>query len=1046
VSNSGGGAVASAITNGERGVSVAPTLVGRERQVRELRLVLDAVLAGRGNLVVLAGEAGIGKTRLAQEAVALAQDAGVRTVWVTCPGAGAPPFWPWAEALRQLDAAMPAAGRGDPEVVRFRLFERVTAAFREATADAPVLVVLDDVQWADPPSVRLLAHLAPQLSGLGLLVVATLRDRDEAERVTEVLPDLVRHGRQLHVTGLRADALSEMVGELVDDAIPPSFLEALETRTGGNPLFVRELVRAVADDGAFDDTTSAPLPDSLRVIIGQRLRELSPETRAVLDTAAVLGVQVDPVLLTEVCGGDVVLAVDEATRARVLTETSDGAFAFVHPLVQEAVDADLGVARRVRLHQDVGEALERQRAGGVPVDTAEIAHHFSRAAAAGSAPKAAIYAEEAGREAMAMLAYEDAARRFDDALSALDLCEPDPRRRVTLLLARAEARVASGAADDARADARAAAKLAREGGWPDELARAALALGSGPSGFEIGLDDREQIQLLEEALEALGDEPTALRAWVLARLAVASWPAARTERRAESTTEAVAIARAAADPGALAYALAAHCDVIAGPEHSEQRIEESTEIIDLALRNGDVRMELLGRRLRLVALLEVGDTMGVDADISAYERAARLIRQPLFDWYVPLWRGMRALMEGRFTEVEQQVAEAERIGEAAHSSNAAVLAITLRIGLASQRGEPLDADEVYTVMVAGWPELEFMGRMLRPNLLADSGRLDEARAALAQVDLDDLTVELYGSEWLELMFQLGETVWRIGGHELGPRIYGALLPFADRFAIDGIGAVNFGCAELPLGLLAALDERHDDARTHLRAALRLHRMAGADLLVARVEREAMAALGEGWQDGGAAEPAPRAAQARAVDTTGSCRREGDVWTLTFDGRTTRFKQSKGLADLAQLLATPGREIHVLDLVAPGGVVAAGSAGDRLDDTARDAYKARLVELDAELDEADAHADLGRAERLVAEREALLAELRGAYGLGGRARRTGEPAERARSAVTQRLRDAMGRIEAADPGLGGHLRRSVRTGTYCVYEPDPPTVWEVDLTA
>ena len=167
-----------------------------------------------------------------------------------------------------------------------------------------------------------------------------------------------------------------------------------------------------------------------------------------------------------------------------------------------------------------------------------------------------------------------------------------------------------------------------------------------------------------------------------------------------------------------------------------------------------------------------------------------------------------------------------------------------------------------------------------------------------------------------------------------------------------------------------------------------------------------------------------------------------MWAVSYEGRTARLRHTKGIADLARLLAQPGIEIHVLDLAGEGRAVVGGGTGPRLDATARDAYKRRLVEIEAEIGAADTAADMGRSELLHAERDAVLAELSAAYGLGGRARTTGDPAERARSAVTQRVRDALTRIEAGHPALGAHLRCSVRTGGYCVYEPDGPVEWEV----
>jgi hypothetical protein len=172
------------------------------------------------------------------------------------------------------------------------------------------------------------------------------------------------------------------------------------------------------------------------------------------------------------------------------------------------------------------------------------------------------------------------------------------------------------------------------------------------------------------------------------------------------------------------------------------------------------------------------------------------------------------------------------------------------------------------------------------------------------------------------------------------------------------------------------------------------------------------------------------------------RREGETWLVVFNGATARLRHTKGMGDLACLLARDGAEVHVLDLVAEGPVVVSGSVGDQLDDTARRQYEARLEEIEEDLADADARADVAASERLHRERDALLAELSAAYGLGGRSRRRGDSAERARSTVTQRTRDAIARIADAHPELGRHLRSSVKTGTFCAYIPESPVSWEL----
>jgi hypothetical protein len=490
------------------------------------------------------------------------------------------------------------------------------------------------------------------------------------------------------------------------------------------------------------------------------------------------------------------------------------------------------------------------------------------------------------------------------------------------------------------------------------------------------------------------------------------------------------MARDAGEPAALASALSAHCDTIGGPAHTERRLDEATEIVTLARSSGDPRMELLGRRMRVVALLELGAMSEVDAEIELYARTAETIRQPLYSWYVPLWRGMRALMEARFEVARHWRAEAERIGLAGHSENALMLTATLELWTDVHAG---NADKVIArsdELMGLWPDQIAMVRPLLALTLWYADRADDARATLDQVRIEEITEESFGAEWLECLATLGEVVGRLGGHALAPRLYELLLPHRRRFAIDGIGGHLVCVVEHPLALLARMLDR-GDAREHFDAAIDAYRRAGATLLLSK----ALADAGD------------RVAPLSGVGRRGGeFRRDGDVWIVGYEGRSVRLRHTKGMADIARLLAQPGQEIHALDLMSDGGPGFSSAGIEALDDQARTAYKRRLVELESELEAADASADVARSEQLVAEREAVLAELSAAYGLDGRARRSGGSADRARSAVTQRIKDALGRIEREHPDAGRHLQRSVRTGAFCVYEPDGPVNWALELRA
>ena len=548
--------------------------------------------------------------------------------------------------------------------------------------------------------------------------------------------------------------------------------------------------------------------------------------------------------------------------------------------------------------------------------------------------------------------------------------------------------------------------------------------------------DPDLLALLAEARAAVAaGSPDWVR--LTARRAVALPRDAPGEDRKALATEAVDVARGLGDPLLLATALAAHCDTIAGPDGVERRLAAADEIVALAAAAGAVREELLGRRLRLVALLERGEYLAADAEIAGFASRVATIRQPLYGWYAPLWRAMRAVMVGQLDTARSWLAEAEAAGRIAGSANATMLVTSLRWWLHINTGELREQrSELQAAAGHFTHDTDILVSIALSDALA--GDLDTARGRIDRIGTAELAALADESEWLPMMAQLADALFLLGGHDVARWAYDALLPHRDRHAVDGIGAYGHGSVERHLGKLAAVLGSSDAAREHFATALAANRVAGATLLVACTERDARHA-GVFSVRGEPADPTPGAA----------FRRDGELWSLSWAGRTVRVKDSKGMRDIARLLAAPGAEVAALDLASPAGAGAVGlpdgDLGELVDGTARAAYRARLAELDAELAEADEHADAGRSARATDEREALLAQLAAAYGLGGRSRRAGDQAERARSAVTWRIRDAVRRIEDVHPELGWHLRHSLRTGRFCSYRPERPVDWQLSET-
>jgi hypothetical protein len=309
------------------------------------------------------------------------------------------------------------------------------------------------------------------------------------------------------------------------------------------------------------------------------------------------------------------------------------------------------------------------------------------------------------------------------------------------------------------------------------------------------------------------------------------------------------------------------------------------------------------------------------------------------------------------------------------------------------------------------------------------------------------------SEWISSIVQLAQAIAEIGGHELAQWAYDALLPHRRLFGVEGIGAAWSGSVERPLGLLAAVLGRRRDAEAHFDAAVAANRTAGSPLYTARTLRDAGLALGDRARLAAALHAYRELGiEGRVGELQGRLgefhpspnvfRREGEVWTLAFAGKSVRLKDAKGLHDLAVLLARPGLEIAAAELAGAIGAPRQADLGERLDEQATQAYKARLVELEAELEEADATGNAARSERAHKERAAIVAQLAAAYGWGGRPRRVGGTDERARQAVSWRIRNALARIERLHPELAAHLRSSVRTGAFCVYDPPELVDWSL----
>ena len=963
-------------------------VVGRDAPLGALTALLAGARSGRGRVALVLGEAGIGKTTVVEALADVAARDGVAVGWGRCPEGEAPPYWPWAQALRQLGLEPSTLFEGEPGGSRPALFASAVDALGAASRQRPALFVVEDVHWADQPSLALLGFVAGAIPGLPVLLVLTARDDsvDLSDDAAAALAQLPAAAVRLPLGGLDVEATAALVAHVEGVQPAPELVAEVHRRTGGNPFFVTEVARLHTMRGR---TTAVEVPPGVQQVLSRRLARLSQPASELLAAAAVLG-EPDLSALAAMTGqneAEVLELLDEAVRARVVVAREDG-LAFAHALVRDTVYAELSPGTRARLHRAAAQMLEATGRS----EPGDLAAHWSRTGGSADAQRAAACALDAARSAMARMGYEQAVRWYRWALDG------GAGDTVSVLIGLGEAQMLSGDMGGGRENLREAARLAAQAERGEDMARAVLLMGTGVGGFEVDLSDEHQRALLEQALELLPPQDSSLRAATLARLSLALAEKVGTEDRAAMARSAAEMAARLGDRSVEVSALAAACDALAGPDHVEQRLADTARMVELAVASGDAMLQLLARRVRLVALLEVGDVQGVDAQIAAYARTSDRLRLPLYAWPVPIWRGMRADMDGDGEAAWRHLAEAEELARRSGSYNAELMVLSLRMWMLRKEGR---IEELLPEMLPREQEMaHFAGAgCMWAALFGSAGRLDDARRHIERVRRRGLDALLpRDSEWVEYLWQLADGAMAVDDAAMMRAVHERLQPYAHLWAVDGMGGACFGRVSTLL-----------------------------DRLAARI-----------------GELPPETATTAAAE--GVFRRDGRTWQVRYRGRSATIPDSKGMSDIATLLHQPGEEVHVLDLVeAAGGPAAAASAaegdtGPLLDATARAEYAARLRELEQEIAEARDTGDAGRVEALRAEGDFLAAELERAFGLGGRARVSGDRVEKARKAVAMRVATALRTIESEHPALGRHLRVSLRTGRFCSYTPEQPVRW------
>ncbi|MDP9180708.1 MAG: protein kinase [Chloroflexota bacterium] len=860
--------------------------VGRDKEMDELRAGLEDALSGRGRLMMLVGEPGIGKTRTSEEFATYARLRNAQVVWGRCyEGEGAPAYWPWVQAIRsyvherepqQLMSEMgpgaadiaqvvsevkerlpglPVPPTLEPEQARFRLFDSITTFLKNASTQKPMVLVLDDLHWGDKPSLLLLQFLARELRGARLLVLGTYRDVELRRQhpLSQTLGELGREGlsHRIILRGLSENDVARFV-EITSGAKPPQpLVDAVFRETEGNPFFVNEVVRLLVADGRLDKpesvtSWSVTIPQGVREVVGRRLDHLSDECNRVLTIGSVIGREFDLKTVEKVLsqaeegrmtGDRLIEVLEEAVAARVITEVPGRIdwYSFAHALIRETLYEELSTTRRVRLHRQIGEALEELDAEG---NLPQLAYHFAEAAPGGDVEKAVDYAERAAERATSQVAYEEAAAQYERALLALELATPvDEKRRCGLLLALGDVAFKAGDPTRSRQALEGAIELARTLKDSERLARAVVAYQF--NFFEIGKAQEAIAALVEEALSAIGEEDSLLRVELLMCLGRELQFSTARPRSAALALEAVGVARRLGDPARLSRAIShsfgnsADTDKM-GLEKMEERLGLANEAVELAEQAGDRVLTMTSRISRIVALLALGDISAMDRDIETFTRLAEELREPSWLWAAATFPAGRALLDGRIEDAERLAQAALAAGQRTEQANATQFFGVQIFAIRREQARMAEMEPLARGLMQQFPAIPAW-RTAIAFIHADLGREKEAREEFEILAADDFAVLPRDAQWPVAVALLAEVCGFLGDSARAKQLYEHLRPLERICIVVGVATDCYGPTSRPMGRLAATMGRWDDAERHFEDALERSTKMGSGRWITRTQ-------------------------------------------------------------------------------------------------------------------------------------------------------------------------------------------------------------------
>lgn len=842
-------------------------IAGRVQHLETLQQALKDTQSGTLRLSLLAGEPGIGKTRLSCETAIKAHEDGAIALYGRCDEELGLPYQPWVEAISyfiengpeelvsrvvqlhgpELSLLVPQIRRRFPEVgvpastdaetERYLLLQAVTACLKMISTDQPVILVLDDLHWADKQTLTLLRHVYTNIEATSLMMIGTYRDSD-LDAGHPLIDTVAALRREVGVEQISVEGLgdTEMVELITISALGHEIAEEikymavhLRQETAGNPFFAHEILRNLVESGdlyiddegvwrvdkTFDELA---LPQSVSDVVGQRIARLGEESLKALRAAAVIGKEFDLELLAEVTGNDeddLLDLLEAAIAAGILAEVSGGEerFRFLHSLARNTLQEELSDGRKRRMHRKIAEALEESLGSNPGARVSELATHWMAAAAPIEGAKAIQYARMAGRHAQESLAPDEAIRWFTGALEHHELIDDaDEQIRAEILVELGTAQQHAGD-PEYRQTLLDAGALAKQIGSTKLMVDAALANNRGMYS-KLGAVDEERILTLDAALDAVGGDPSAERALLLGTLFSEKEYAASFEERTEMMREALSIARGLDDAWVLSSVLNRSCITSAVPSNLADRLAASAESLEIADGLGDPSLKFWATCGAFQAALGSADRPSADAHLASLSALADEIGRPSFQWVAGNHRGNLLSATGNYVDYEAQAG------------------LTLTIG--TEAGEP-DAFDYYVVAVLAsrWLEgrtMEVIDQLVAASadkasieaytavasmFCAQDGDKDRARELLELARIRKF-VSLRNNPWSTSMQAWSATASILEDRESAELLYELLLPCAGQFA--GQQAYTMGSIDTTLGELATVRGNHDEAEAHFATA------------------------------------------------------------------------------------------------------------------------------------------------------------------------------------------------------------------------------------